>query len=307
MTEEELLEQSSEHNSEADLFEFEDQEAEGLSRSQRRWVTLICLVSFIVFSVVFFPLDVFLRYVLKEALAGSQIHFSSLDLNVFGNDRIESFSLAMPEGRTIEAGFIESGLSKAGLISDDLNGKVSITKPAYSGGGTGLSAASIEMNFALSDALLPASNWNGSADVNVSGVSVEKIPSDIPLPIPLEDIRITSIDLKTNWNNGNVNYNGSRINSNMFLIKIDGTGRVRGQGNTTAVDLSGKVCLRPAGNLEQEHPQIYGFYIFQGGAAGGQLCYNISGPVPGPLRNLSFTKEENSAAPVTEPAPETDE
>ncbi|MCB1139378.1 MAG: hypothetical protein KDK23_11510 [Leptospiraceae bacterium] len=278
----------------------DDFEETTLTRTQKFWIALTITVSFIFFSIVFFPLEILIRSNLQDPAQGFQADFTSLDLNAFGADEIQDFQFRAG-GFSISSPKVESSISWFGLMKQDLRGTVRMPESlTITAGDTLLSGKQAQLNLSLPGGLeLPVASWNGSIELQLMDFRFSSLPSGIPLPIAASDLEIKEGSLKLGFSAGGVSFEGSRIQTNLFNIRLLGGGTVR--GNLATMQLKGRICLQPVSDLQDKNPAIYDFYTAFGGAGGGELCFKLEGNLANP-RFLPEQQQLSENPPAPDPA-----
>jgi hypothetical protein len=267
-----------------------------LAPSQKFWIGVVTVVSFLLFSIAFFPLDSLLRDMLQNPQSPVRLNFTSLDLNLFSEDEITD--LGFRAGNfTLNANRVESGLSWLGLMRNDLKGVIAVPE------GLSLQAGDLSITGKRANIILdldkarelPASQWNGAIQLELQDVRFASLPSGIPLPLSPEDLEVPAARINASFTSGALSLERSSIQTNLFNISIGGGGRIPGTLGSMVLD--GRLCLRPVSNLQEENPAIFGFYTAMGGTGGGELCFLLKGN----LSNPQFQPERSPTADAPEP------
>lgn len=267
----------------------DDFEETTLTGRQKLWIAVATGVSFLLFSILLFPLDILVRSRLQNPEQPFQADFTALNLNLFGSDEIQDLQFRSG-GFSLSSPAVESSLSWFGMMRRDLDGTVRMPESvSIQAGDLALKGQQAALKFSLPGALeIPASNWIGEIELELKDVRFSSLPGRIPLPISPEDLEVPQGTIRLKFTGGGVDFEGSRIQTNLFLISISGGGQIR--GSLATMQLKSRICLRPVSDLQQENRAIYDFYTAFGGAGGGQLCFKLEGN----LSNPSFIPEQQA-------------
>ncbi|MBI38368.1 MAG: type II secretion system protein GspN [Leptospiraceae bacterium] len=286
----------------------DDFEETTLTSRQKIWIGVSVISSFLLFFVLLFPLDIIIRKLLQNPETGMQADFTSLNLNAFGSDDIQGFQFRAGSF-AISSPQVESTVSWIGLMKDDLEGTVTLNGPFdLQAGDVGLQGQKALLKLGLPDSMQqPASTWVGDIELELQGVTFTALPSAIPLPLSPSDLKVSQGRIRMGFDGGGVNFEGSSLQTNLFNIRLTGRGTIRGP--LAAMQLNGRICLRPVSDLQQENPAIYDFYTAFGGTGGGELCFKLEGnlsspkflPESNPLQNNSNPEAEENPAQAEQP------
>ncbi|MEQ8353458.1 MAG: type II secretion system protein GspN [Leptospiraceae bacterium] len=259
----------------------DDFEETTLTGRQKIWIGVSVLLSFVVFFVALFPLEIIIRSVLQDPQSGMQADFTSINLNAFGSDEIEGFQFRVGNF-TISSPLVESGISWIGLLKDDLQGNIILNgKFSLQAGDVAVTGEKAMLKLNLPESLAqPASTWVGDLELELQSVNFTALPSGIPLPISPSDLVVSQGRIRMGFDGGGVNFEGSKLQTNLFDIRLTGRGTIRGP--LASMQLNGRICLRPVSDLQQENRAIYDFYTAFGGAGGGELCFKLEGNLSNP-------------------------
>ena len=277
--------------------DLEDFEESRLTGRQKLWVGLCAAVSFVVFLVIFFPLNEILRYQLGNFSKQIQADFVDLDLNLLGPDTVDGLSVQLPNnGPRFTAGRIESELGWLNLLGAAPDGIVRMFTAEFSMPSMAFEANEIQLDMDIADVRKSLAVWNGRLDLQARGVRLDRLPLDsLPIPIALDELKIARINLKLLFEEGAVSFNDAELISDLFRVTMNGSGRMgRNIGATT---LNARLCLKPVANLENKNPELFTIYIMGGGSAGGELCANISGSLAAPQVQVERSANSFSGFP----------
>lgn len=256
-----------------------------LSGRQRMWVAVAGVVSFITFLLLFFPFEGILKSMLQKRLAPAmRLEFTGMKLGLIGQTKIDDLSLESNGGFRLEAESAVADLKKLALIRLTPEGKVRLNSGNFAIGNFGGSFKSLDVNLDMSAISAPPAQWEGTIQVKLDRLEPEQLPGLLAmLPATPEELTIERLNLPLQFKKGVVDFNQTQIQSPLFTVRLEGTGRL--SASLSDMSLDGKVCLRPVDDLETRNEGLYNFYIMNGGAAGGELCMKISGMLMSP--NLS--------------------
>lgn len=272
-----------------DLDEFEESR---LTMRQKLWVGLCATASFVVFLVIFFPLNEFLRYQLGSFSKQIQADFVDLDLNLFSPDTVDGLSVQLPNnGPRFTAGRIESQLAWLDLLGSAPDGPVRIDTAEFAMSDLAFTARQINLDIDIADVRNSLAVWDGQLDIQARGVRFDRLPLDkLPIPIDLSELKIGRLDLKLLFEDGAVSFPDGKLVSDLFRLTLKGSGRMGNTLGATTVDA--RVCIEPVSDLENKNPDLFTIYIMGGGAAGGELCADINGSIGAP--NFQLDRSANS-------------
>ncbi len=281
----------------------EEFEESRLSGRQKLFVFLTAAVSFLVFTIVFFPLEELIRYQLRSFEKQLAIDFATLDLNVFGDDVVGGFSAQLPDNSGgFSAETIKSELSWVDLAAASPKGLVQFEDSELHMQGFAFDAATMDLTLDIDDANKILTTSQGSIQLLAGGVKFTQLPLDgLPIPISLDELNVRRLNLMLNFSNGGVDFQDSSLISDLFTARLTGTGRIG--GNLGATALQATLCLKPVDDLENKNPELFTVYIMGGGAAGGELCADITGTVSRPQMNIQRSNSfdfSNPSGPETE-------
>tara|TARA_Y100001937_G_scaffold122287_2_gene182602 strand:- start:142912 stop:143910 length:999 start_codon:yes stop_codon:yes gene_type:complete len=271
----------------------DDFEETTLTGQQKIWIGVSVAVSFLVFFVALFPLDILVRRALQDPQMGMQADFAALNLNAFGSDEIQGFQFRAGNF-SISSPQVESSVSWMGLLRDDLDGVITLGGPFdLQAGDVSLTGTSALLRLNLPDAMVqPASTWVGDLELELKAVRFNSLPSGIPLPLSPGDLEVRQGRIKMRFDGGGVDFDDSSLQTNLFTISLNGRGDIR--GNLASMQLRSRICLQPVSDLQNENRAIYDFYIAFGGAGGGKLCFKLEGN----LSNPKFLPESTPIGPA---------
>lgn len=253
-----------------------------LSGRQRLWVAVAGVVSFFLFFVLLFPFEGILKSTLQKRLAPAlRLEFTSMKLGLIGQTKIDDLSLQSDGGFRLEAENAVADLKKLPLIRFAPKGTVRLNGGNFGIGNFGGSFKSLDFNLDMSTVTAPPSQWEGTIQIKLDRLEPEQLPELLAmLRATPEELTIERLILPLQFKKGTVDFNQAQIQSPLFTVRLEGTGRLSASLSDTSLD--GKVCLRPVDDLETRNEGLYNFYIMNGGAAGGELCMKISGMLMSP-------------------------
>lgn len=253
-----------------------------LSGRQKIWIGAATLFSFLFFAVYFLPYDLIIRYFLGQYSSSVRIDFIKFDPGLIGPDVIKELKIQVPNGASFQADTVESGLAYRDVLSNRARGNITLEN-------LDISTASVAGNVANADIALNIRGYEeglgrmqGSIALKTGFINLSKLPEALPLPINPKDIKIKELNLRLRANRGNLNFDGSTVRSNLFGVTIRGGGRTT--GGMESLNLNVRVCIKPDARLEETNPDIFGYFSLLGGsgAAGGEKCIDLSGPLGSP-------------------------
>lgn len=264
-----------------DLDDFDEYESYSLTGRQKIYTGLAAFIAFLVAVFIFLPYDLVVRSAVAKFGGGQiQLDFDTLNLGVLGADRLTNMRLALGPGFAISAADVASTLSKRHLMAGNARGQLAMDRLSLDLGPVEVTTGRFDADLALNGFQGPARNMSGSVAIKTGAIKLSKLPETLPIPASPEDIKISRAELMLAIQNGRVSLNGTKIDSNLFAITISGTGVA--QNTFSDMSLDARICLRPAGNLEEQNKTIFDFYVMAGGPAGGQLCFALKGNLDRP-------------------------
>ncbi|MBE7438476.1 MAG: type II secretion system protein GspN [Spirochaetales bacterium] len=264
-----------------DLDDFDDYESYSLTTRQKIYTGLTVFLAFLVAIFFFLPYDLVVRSAVAKFGGGQiQLDFDSLNLGVFSADQLTNMRLALGPGLAITAADVESTLSKRHLMAGNARGELAMDRLSVDLGSVEVTTGRFDADLGLNGFQGPARSMSGNVAIKTGPIKLSKLPETLPIPASPDDIKITRAELMLAIQNGRVNLNGTKIDSNLFGITISGTGVA--QNSFADMSLDARICLRPAGNLEEQNKTIFDFYVMAGGPAGGQLCFALKGNLDRP-------------------------
>lgn len=258
----------------------DDDQAVRLTFRQKMICIGAVIGAFFVFSIILFPYEIVFRYAISSYANGVSVDFTQIDFNIVGSHGAEGLRIATPDGSAFEFEEIESGIPLRGIFSGRPKGKVSIRNasvelPRYA---FEAPAATLEMDLeGLDD---NPQFWNGEFSLQTDLLKITRMPEDLPLPFSPDQIKIRHVKVTGRISEGNLNVAGTKLQSNLFNIDMEGTVRLLQPIEASQINV--KVCLQPSPKLEEDNNAVYNMYIMIGGAAGGNLCFPISGSFAAP-------------------------
>ena len=260
----------------------DDFETVSLTGTQKLWIAAATLASFFLFTVYLMPYDLILRYFIAQYAGPVRIDFLKFEPGLIGPHMIEELKVQVPNGTFIEAETVESGLATRDLLSNRARGTIRAEE-------LDLSTAMVAGQIGEADLALDLRNiggglaqMQGSMALKTGFIKLSKLPETLPLPITAEDIRIKQLNLRMRANRGNLNFDGSSLQSNLFNVTLRGGGRTA--GGLASLNLNARVCIKPDSRLEETNPDIFGYFTLLGGsgAAGGEKCLDLTGSLAAP-------------------------
>ncbi len=264
--------------------EFEEEEHR-LTLRQKIYVGVSLVLSFVFFSLLMFPRDLFLRAMLARFAGPVRIDFTSADPGLT-EQTFQSFSLILPDGTTLLAGNVESTLHILDLIRGAADGNVILEKTDLATSSLALNWQKGEVTSSLTGISSDLPQMRGDLKLKLDQVTFTRLPPAAAniIPIRPEKIKIASLQLPISFRDGGFGLQNGLIVSNLFTIKVSTNARYQGPSLDNAV-LEGQICLKPDRELEQKEPDVFGMYVFAGGAAGGELCFQLRGTAGHPQFN----------------------
>lgn len=256
-----------------------------LSIKQKLLTGLAVLVFFLIFSLVFLPVEPIVRYALEKTSRTVRIEFGALELNVFSPDVISDLRVTTPDGSFIGASQLRSSLSYTSLLSEHAKGQIAVPKLSLEAAGLELSASTVNLDLNLRHLFQASNRWEGLVTLSSAKVQLVALPpllKGLGIDLDPATVKIQSVRLQARLEaDGRLILDGSSLNSNLFNIRLKGSGRVR--QSIVAPDLDAEICLTPDRELETTNKALFDFYVTLGGTAGGSLCPRMKG-IPGNLR-----------------------
>ncbi len=253
-----------------------------LSLRQKLLIGGATLFSFLFFTIYFLPYDLIIRSLINSYAGSVRVEFKTFDPGVIGPDVIEELKIQVPNGSFFGADRVESSLSIRDVLSDRANGTVKLEN------------FDVSMNFFAgnidqADITLDLRNYQGGLarmqgfiGIKTGFIKLAKLPEVLPIPIAPEDIKIKQLNLQLRTNRGNLNFDGTTLQSNLFNVTLRGGGRT--SGGLESLQLDAQLCVKPDPRLEETSPDVFGYFTILGGtgAAGGEKCLQLTGPAGSP-------------------------
>lgn len=227
-----------------------------------------------------------------------QVEFTSLELNPFGSDHISGLRAQLPDGSVeVAAKDVESQLGWRQLLASRPQGLVRVLGADFSTQDLAFEAARLDLGLNINDASAPLRNWRGRVTINAQKLAFSKLPLEsLPIPgIDPTEIQVQRLDLNMDFNNGQVSFQDSRLTSDLFTVRLNGTGQLQNTLGSTV--LTSELCLDPVDDLQERNPQLFGLMLAMGGSAGGEVCADLNGPLGRPdfkLRRPQFGAPDNT-------------
>ncbi|HMU82971.1 MAG TPA: hypothetical protein PKE49_19435 [Leptospiraceae bacterium] len=262
-----------------------DEEEHRLTLRQKIYIGIGLTVSFFFFTLLLFPKDLFLRAILARTAASVRIDFSSADPGLFGQT-FQTLSVILPDGTAILVDSLDSSLHAFDLMRGSAEGKVQLGKSDVSTTGLALGWASGDITTNLSGYSEGLTGMRGDLKIGLRDVNFVRFPPAAAnlVPIRPDKIKVSSLELPLSFRDGGLVLQNGLIASNLFIVKINTKGSYQGP-SLDGMNLDGQICLKPDRELEQKEPDVFGMYVFAGGAAGGELCFQVRGTVGRPQFN----------------------
>ncbi|MBL8022214.1 MAG: hypothetical protein JNM27_21240 [Leptospirales bacterium] len=272
---------SGEPEATATEFEFDEEEYR-LNLKQKIWIAASLVISFVVFTLILFPRDIFLRSILSKTANQVRVDFTSAEPGLFGQT-FQSFSVALPDGTNFTSNSVESKLRVHDIIRGVASGDILMDSADFSSSNIGIHAKTAEINSNLSGLFDGLQAMRGDVVIVLSGVGFQRLPSGVSAFVPVESskIQIGKMELPISFRESGPTLQRGLIVSNLFTIKLEGTGKYQGP-NLDAMGLEGKICLKPVPKLEESQPELFGMFAFAGGTAQSDLCFNVRGTLGKP-------------------------
>lgn len=280
-----------------DELALEEEALPQLTGRQRLIIALVCAGAFLVALALFLPYSDIVRRVLSAQTRQASINFADLDLNVFGADEIKDLRIAFAGGSSLNAASVRSGLSWLGLAGQRPDGRIEFTGFELRSSALELRAASLQLSF--DDVDIPAgqnlSQIRGQLKLNAQDVQIDQAPGLLGAFLTGERGALQSVQ-------GELVAGGQSLrlrqplnaSGSLFTVRLDGGIQLSNALAASALNLN--VCIRPAADLETRDPEMFQVYIFQGGAAGGELCRRVSGVLGRPQIEEAPTTEGQAPA-----------
>lgn len=262
--------------------DFEDEEDYRLTLKQKILVGVAWFVSTIVFSILFFPRDLMLRAVLAKAVPQVKVDFSAAKPGLFSQE-FQSLRVGLPDGTNFASDDLQSDLSVFSLMNGNASGTLNLVNADYGSNTMGLNARSAAVKLNLTGMSDGITAMRGDLQIQGSDLGIEKLPPSMASYVQVEPskIKIRSLQLPLAFSDTGLSIQDGRVVSNLFNLKIRVAGTYRGQVLDT-MQLDGSICIKPDEKLEADFPDVFGIYVFAGGAAGGDLCFEVKGTLGQP-------------------------
>ena len=263
----------------------EPDETPRLSIRQKVITGVAVVVSFLLFSIVFLPMEPVVRYFLRKGARVVRIEFKSLELNLFSADVVTDLRVTTPDGSFLRGTSVLSTLSYFDLLSEQARGRVRIPRLDIEAAGLEAKINGVDLEVNLRKLFQPPSRWEGLLSLNTASIQISSLPPalrSLGIEIDPSTIKIRKLRLKARMESGGrMDLNGTSVSSNLFEIRVKGSGRVR--DSIVSPDLDATICFTPDRALETTNKALLDMYIVVGGTAAGSLCPRVKG-IPGNLR-----------------------
>ena len=265
--------------------EEEELEAGRLTGRQKLTVLLTVVVSFVIFSIILLPYDLLLReFVFSRIARMVRIDFSSMDLNLFSSDEIEDLSVTLPDGSFVKAASVVSGIKYRDMLAEHPQGTITLNDAQISIGNFAVESSAIQVVMNLRNIRDGMAKWLGSLSVRTGKLNTQRLEGLLPVSLPLEGLVMNSLTVNLRFAQGRMTFDGTRAVTNFFAVSFNGAARLAAGGFSSA-RLDGKICVKPADDLEEKNNTLFGYYLAAGGAAGGEKCFSLRGTPKSPSFN----------------------
>ncbi|MCE9600125.1 MAG: type II secretion system protein GspN [Spirochaetia bacterium] len=262
-------------------FDFDEEEYR-LNVKQKIWIVASLVVSFLFFTLLLFPRDIFLRSILSKSAGQVRIDFSSAEPGLFGQT-FQSFRLTLPDGTNFISDTLESTLHVHDLIRGVAAGDILMSAADFSSNNIAMHAKTAEVTSNVSGIFDGLTAMRGDVVLKLSGVGFQRLPGGVSAFVPVDagKIEIGKMELPISFRESGPSLQRGLIVSNLFTIKLEGNGKYQGT-NLDTMALVGKICLKPVPKLEELQPELFGMYAFAGGTTNDDLCFNVRGTLGKP-------------------------
>ncbi|MBX7057395.1 MAG: hypothetical protein K1X75_04970 [Leptospirales bacterium] len=274
-----------------------------LSLRQRVIVFGAFLAAFLLSFFLFLPYSDIVRPLLARGLGGqARLEYANLDLNLFRDDEVESPRVSLHSGLTLRADRISSSLGWMALFARTADGGLRALQLQLQNGSLDLSIVSLKLRADGLEFGRGLGNLRGRLRIEASGIRILQAPGLAGDFLGGDRGIFDSLQAELTASGNNLRFNSPlELSGNRFRIRIDGQIQLGGSAASSTLNLN--VCIKPAADLERIDPDLFQIYIFQGGAAGGQLCKEITGPLANPQVKGGGDETTNSnpsipAAPI---------
>ena len=256
-----------------------------LSVKQKVVTGVAVLISFLLFTIIFLPIEPVVRYALSKGARIVRIEFKELDLNLFSADVVTDLRVTTPDGSYLRGTSVQSSLSYIDLLSEHARGRIRIPRLDIEAVGLEAKVNGVDLEVNIRKLFQAPARWEGLISLNTASIQVSALPPALrSMGIELDPatIKIRKVRLQARIENGGrMLLDGTSISSNLFDIRVKGNGRVR--DSIVAPDLDASICFTADKDLETINKGLMDMYLAVGGTAAGSLCPRVKG-IPGNLR-----------------------
>lgn len=275
-----LARKATEDESEGDVkedFTEEEESSYRLKTKQKLQVMGIILSSFLLFGFFLFPYQTLARYFFFNFANRISLGIGNVELNFLSSSFIEEISFSFGKGGGVRAQQLRLDAPLLGLIGNSLDGSMELKKAYYASEALSLSASEAVIFFNIEDRSVPPSEWQGSIDLKTKNFKLLglNIPQLDALGVDLSRMKVQKFQLKFNFEQGKVSFDGSQLLSNTFSLKLKGSSQL--SSDIGASRLHAELCIIPSPELEKLDSNLMGIYILAGGTAGAKLCIKVRG------------------------------
>ena len=278
-----------------------------LNKKQKWQVIGAVLSSFLLFALFFFPYQAVLHDYFSSFAKAASLRFTQTELNFFGDSSIENLSYSFGKDSGVEIRQVQFGISFLKLMRGLAEGPIEMTNFYLAASKLSLYSKNILVSTDLEKIDQPPLEWEGTLQIQTKGTKItvpfiQNMQEIQSLGIDLSRIKVQTLDVKLSFEQPKLKFDGSKLVSNYFTIKMTGSAQLA--GNLEKSRLSGKLCAAPAADLEEKDSSLMGAYILAGGTAGGKLCWKVGGTVENPSFTISGARSPVPSSPIREnPAP----
>lgn len=255
---------------------------------ERRQIIVLALAgagAFFVFLFLFFPFDSIVRSLLKSRLpGGTRLEFTDLRPSLLGSTKAEGLIIAREPGFKLEAESATLEMKLMALLRMSPRGSLRLNQGSFSGGPLSGSFKAVDVVLDLNDvATRPPREWEGTAQIRVNQFEPDQMPQ-IPIlqkvPLPLSDIVISRLQLKVTFSGGSMHINQADLQSTLFQLRLEGTGRP--VQDLSSMPMDGRICVKPVDDLESRNGMVAMLYNTVSGGGTGETCFKVSGSLAAP-------------------------
>lgn len=267
--------------------EIQDETLEENPLERRQIVLLVAAgaAAFLVFLLLFFPFDGILRSILKSQLpGGTRLEFTDFRPSLFGRTTAEGLVVARDPGFKLEAESATLEVKLAALLRKSPRGSLRLNQGTLSGGPVSGTFKSVDVVLDLNDIISkPPREWEGTAQLRVNQFEPDQMPQ-IPIlqkiPLPPSDIAVSRLQLKVTFSGGTMNINQADLQSTLFQVRVEGSGRP--SQDLASMPMEGRVCVKPVDDLESKNGMVSMLYNTVSGGGTGETCFKVTGTLAAP-------------------------